>query len=145
MFFGALAASIGAPSGDKLLSESLTAHFVPFRSPRIAALPNKGASLKFSKSLWAKILKTIHPKVLVVIDKDAFETFSLLLGQALDESPHIVEMPIGWGKYVARVRDFSSGPTLCWFPHWSTFKIFSRPESQCHIGAIIDVLSKKLV
>ncbi|PYS66255.1 MAG: hypothetical protein DMF74_01595 [Acidobacteria bacterium] len=52
-FFGALAQRIGAPSGDKLLTESLSSHFIPFRAPKIALLPNKRASLDFSESLWS--------------------------------------------------------------------------------------------
>ena len=127
MFFGALASRIGAHSGDMLLNESLTGHFVPFRSPGLESLHNKRASLDFSKSLWAKILEFIHPKVLVATDKDAFDALSLLLEKRLGQSPNIDEIPIGWvyrptsikRDPVARVRDFSLGPTLCGFPHWS--------------------------
>ena len=144
MLFVALASRVGARSGDALLTESLTAHFVPFRSPTFAALPNKSASLAFSESLWATIFEFIHPKVVVVLDEKAFKTISRLLEKTLVQSPSIDAMPIGWGSYVARVRDFSNGPTLCWFPHLSRFQIFGRAASRRPVGEILDVLSKKL-
>ena len=127
-----------------LLSESLTAHFVPFRSPGIESLHNKRASFSFSESLWAKILEFIHPKVLVVIDRYAFKRISRVLEKGLGQSPNIDLMPIGWGNCDASVQDFSLGPTLCRFPHWSTYKIFSHAESQRPVGEIVDVLAKKL-
>jgi len=145
MFFGELAFRIGAPSGDKLLAESLSSHFVPFRSPSFADTPNQVATLAFSTLLWDKILEVIHPKLIIVLQKESFEAFSLLLAQSIDRSANVKAMPIGWGTLVARVRDFSAGPTLCWFPHWSRFPIFGRAQSQPHIAEIVDVLSKKLL
>src|SRR5256885_11040285 len=49
MFFSALASRIGAPSGDKLLAESLSSHFVPFRAPSFNDVPNKHETLAFSR------------------------------------------------------------------------------------------------
>ena len=151
MFFDALASRIGAGSGDMLLNESLTSHFIPFRSPGLEDIPK--ASVDFSKSLWAKILEFIQPKVLVVTDRDAFRAISLLLEKRLGQSPNIDEIPIGWvyqrtskrPDYPALVRDFSPGPTLCGFPHWSRFAIFGRTQSQRQVEKIIDVLAKKLL
>lgn len=145
MFFAALASRIGVPSGDKLLAESLSSHLVPFRAPKFNDVPNKPETLAFSRSLWKKILDVVHPGLIVVIDKNAFKTFSVILEESLGESPKINAMPIGWGKYVSRVQDFSAGPMLCWFPHWSRFKIFDRRESRQHVDRIVDLLAKKLL
>jgi hypothetical protein len=145
MFFDALASRVGASSGHKLLAESLSSHFVPFRAPRFKDTPNKRETLAFSRALWTKILGVIHPSLIIVLHEKAFETFSVILENSLGQLPTLNAMPTGWGDYVARIRDFAAGPTLCWFPHWSTYKIFSRAECKVPVDKIIDVLSTKLL
>jgi hypothetical protein len=145
LFFAALARRIGAPSGDQLLSDSLSSHFVPFRAPNFADMPNRTATLAFSTALWAKILRVIQPKVIVVLQKESFEIFSALLARALGERGSLTTMPTGWGNYVARIRDFSAGPMVCWFPHWSRFPVFGRPQSELYVSEIVLTLSKKLL
>jgi hypothetical protein len=145
LFFSALASGVGVSSGDKLLAESLSSHFVPFRAPQFVETPNKAATLEFSVGLWQKILSIIHPQLIVVLGNDAFEAFSSLLQSTLRQAPPVIKMPTGWEPTTVRVQDFSSGPMLCSLPHLSRFKIFGRAVSQRQIAEIVGVLSNKLL
>jgi hypothetical protein len=142
MLFDELAKQTGSPSGNELLSTSLSSHFIPFRAPSFAELKNKRSTIEFSKRLWRRIVSTFHPNLLIVLDRNGYKAFSQILasqfGQALSE----LEYPTGWGSYVARIRQFPNGPTLCWIPNLSRFKIFGRPESAAQVVEIVKAATK---
>ena len=133
MLFVELARQIGEHSGASLLSSSLSSHFIPFRAPSFAELKNKPATIDFAKRLWHQILSNFHPKLLIVLDCNGYKAFSGILADRFGEAFSEAEYPIGWKGYVARIRRYPNGTTLCWLPNLSRFKIFGRPKSAEHV------------
>jgi hypothetical protein len=75
--FSMLSSALGRePGGDGLLHASLSAHFVPFRSPSIASLHRREESFEFASDLWRGIFDHLDPRLLITIDRrttDALE------------------------------------------------------------------------
>jgi hypothetical protein len=142
--FDAIANQINfADGGEALMESSLIAYYIPFRSPRLAMLPHKKASLGFARSLWSSLFEHIHPKLILTIDPAAFKAFGELLQQRFSTHPpqHRV-MQTGWGAYTAEVKRFGHGDnitTLVRLPHLSTFKLFSRSECKPFTDEILAV------
>ena len=132
-------------SEDEFLDRHvLTAHFVPFRSPRFESLAHPKESLAFAHSLWQKILKSWMPRIIITIDRKAFDGLSkILTARAGAKIVASEALPTGWGHYTGDIVQLSglrSGEllTLIRLPHLSTFKLFSRPECGPHVAALLD-------
>ena len=144
MLFDELAKQTGNPSGNRLLSNSLSSHFIPFRAPSFAELENKRPTIEFAKRLWRRILSNFHPQLRIVLDRNGYKAFSEVLAGQFGQPLSEVEYPIGWGRYVARIRQFPNGPTLGWLPNLSRFKIFGRQESAAHVVEIVKAATKNV-
>ena len=58
-----------------VLENSVSGYFIPFRSPNIKTLKDKGRIIKFSEKIWKKILlHSTHIKLIIVIDNDALKS-----------------------------------------------------------------------
>jgi hypothetical protein len=118
--------SLGTFMSHRLLS----AHFIPFRSPSLAALTRKGESLRFGEQLWKAILASWTPRLIITIDRETYAGIQGLiepnLGRALLEQR---EWPSGWGQYTCQSRRYTDGVTLARFPHLSRFGLFNRDAS----------------
>ena len=129
---------------DELLHQSLSAHFIPFRSPNFAELHNKSRSLEFSKELWTTILDTIYPKLIIVIGREVFDRFSEILREQNNCPINSYKMPTGWGKdkkeIKADISEYSDGIVVCQLPHLSRFSIFDRGKPEP--DKILDQITK---
>jgi hypothetical protein len=129
---------------DFLDHHVLTAHYVPFRSPRFEDLENPGESLAFANTLWKQILGRWVPRTIITIDRKAFEGLSTVLAEkAGEETVARKTFPTGWGTFNGDVIQISGVRanglvTLMRLPHLSTFKLFSRPECAPHLAALLD-------
>jgi hypothetical protein len=131
--FSRLAGISGAPSGEVLLSKSLTAHFVPFRSPTFDDLKNQTASVAFATRLWTRILRELRPRLVITMDTTSTPVLESILRSSQDVTSSAKSLPIGWGSYSAQLIRFG-GPrdatrALLRFPHLSRFKVFGRSAS----------------
>jgi hypothetical protein len=125
---------------DQLLRESLTAYFVPFRSPDLARLVNKRASLEFAEILWRDVFRTIDPHIVIALEKEVATRLSKIIFEKHRIFPGRESLSVGWGEYCADVHTFDSGLTrrvLIRFPNLGRFSIFGRPESQEPIEDIL--------
>ena len=121
----------------------LGAYYLPFRSPDLSSLANRGKSLDFAKSLWTQILAPWTPRLIITIDHYAFAGIqSILAGKPTMQRQFVRAFPTGWGNCradVARYESTSTGPsTVLRLPHLSTYKLFSRGQCQVHLGEILD-------
>ena len=144
LLFVALAKQIGEHSGAGLLSSSLSSHFIPFRAPSFVELKNKRATTDFAKRLWRRILSNFNPKLLIVLDRNGYKAFSVILADRFGEAAPEVEYPTGWGRYVARIRRYPNGTTLCWLPNLSRFKIFGRAKSVEYVVEIAKAATRNV-
>lgn len=139
--FAALARHTGhhEPLADFANQSILSAHYIPFRSPRLADLPRRQESLAFAQELWGDILRHWRPRILITIDREAYTGLSqVFCKQAGARQFDAKRFNTGWGNYQADVVRFSSSSsvhalTLARLPHLSTFKLFSRPACRPHI------------
>ncbi len=149
--FRALARHLGRENAvDRFMNEQvLSAHFIPFRSPRFADLPRRPESIAFAKELWNAILSHWKPRVLITIDTEAFASLeALLLGQCGNQLLESRRFDTGWGNYqaaairIARPED-DSRVTLARLPHLSTFKLFSRDACRPYLEDFLGYVADK--
>jgi hypothetical protein len=74
MLFSQLANKLGDKRSlnEFVDSEVMSAYFIPFRSPSIAALPRRKESLAFAIRLWSAILELWMPRCILTIDTVTF-------------------------------------------------------------------------
>jgi hypothetical protein len=135
-----------ANSPNQLLNNSLSAYFIPFRSPRYQDLCNKKESLKFAEHLWTNILKKINPEIIICMDRESFKRINVVISNIYGVQPKKFTTPIGWGNYTSDVNKYISSNHQCncvRLNHLSTFKIFSRDQCKPYIDKIMSKISEK--
>lgn len=110
--------------------EVLAGNLVPFRSPSEATLEDARGAIAFGKTLWAEILKTARPSVVVSMGGTANREVAQLLGVN-----DISSYPVGWGAYTASRGRFPDG-TWIGLPHLSRFAIMKRAPSQAALAEL---------
>lgn len=127
-----------ADSGSQLIERSLIGYFIPFRSPSIADLPNREASIAFGRSLWTKILTRVEPKLIICIDRKSASQihtlFRCAIGKRLSSK---TSFDTGWGHYKADVSRFEGGQTLLRLPHLSRFSLFASEKCESNLRDIL--------
>ena len=144
--FARIALIAGASESAREFVESrvLTAHFVPFRSPQLKALPRHQESVAFARTLWSDILVAWTPRTILTIDRETFEGLHAIL--SAPPGARVIDQqvfPTGWGSYVAeaclfRTPDREEAVTLARLPHLSRFKLFSREKYRQPVQAFLD-------
>lgn len=144
------AARYPGPLADFLSNHVLSAHFVPFRSPRFADLAQRAESLRFAEDLWSDLLKAWQPTLLLTIDTEAYSRLGQIVArsagaQRLDGA----RMDTGWGAYQAEWQRYAlpgreQRLTLARLPHLSTFKLFSRPACGPYMDRFVDSITQDL-
>src|SRR6266513_1617892 len=132
--FGSLARHLGEEGSLSTFMNQrvMSAHFIPFRSPRFADLRRRSESVTFARTLWREILTHWTPRILLTIDTEAFKNLlAVLLQQAGVRHGDRQRFDTGWGAYQAEAARLvipgnDDGLTLARLPHLSTFKLFSR-------------------
>lgn len=126
---------------QQLMAKSLIAHFVPFRSPRLADLPRRRESLEFGHRLWRQLLPFSAPKLIICLGRDVQTELRKLIpmatGSRLEGTASYLT---GWGSYTAEIDEFkrqSEVIQLLYLPHLSTWTLFTSPKCANHMPAII--------
>jgi hypothetical protein len=115
--------------------ETLTAYFIPFRSPDYKTLPLRSESMAFSVELWRKILPVVRPPLVVCLGDAVAQGLHEIWGPALTETPY----ETGWGDVHAYVSVYDDR-RLLQLPHLSRFPIFGRPQSVQPLARIREAL-----
>ena len=101
----------------------LSAHLVPFRSPRWADLPNKPAALAFARKIWGWLLTRVSPEVIACVGHEVGRQLAPIMGVR-----NLRPMPTGWGNYTLLRGDVPSGAPFVALPHLGTFKLFGSEK-----------------
>jgi hypothetical protein len=130
-------------SGDALLDASLSAYFVPFRSPSFDALAHQTRSLDFADRLWARLFRNLDPKLIITIDRQTTKRIARILKKKLHAPPFTRSFATGWGQVSADIVTFD-GPegarSILRFPHLSRYKLFGRSKSAQQIDQILQAV-----
>jgi hypothetical protein len=110
--------------------EVLAGNLVPFRSPSEATLEDAPGAIAFGRTLWAEILKTARPSIVVSMGGTANREVARLLGVN-----DVNSYPVGWGNYTASRGRFPDG-TWIGLPHLSRFAIMKRAPSQAALAEL---------
>jgi hypothetical protein len=136
---------------DFINTKILTAHFIPFRSPRFDSLHNKAESIGFGRTIWSKILKHLSPNIIITLNPETFKHISQILvdnGCVLAEHKYF---QTGWGVGTSRpigceVRKYNQHTNIISvirLPHLSTFKLFSKKQCSPYLDEIFDFVCNK--
>jgi hypothetical protein len=130
------------------MDQTLALNFCPFRSSGWPPLVSPKESIEFSGRMWARVLETGEPSVIVCLGSDPMRYLDPVL-RAHRASPTgpAEKHPVGWGnvKYaVGRYTTTACEVTMLGLPHLSRFRIFGRPESQHATTEIVDTISAAL-
>jgi hypothetical protein len=112
----------------------LAGNLVPFRSPSEKGLPDASTAITFGRNLWATILDSARPNIVISMSATVNREISQLL-MIQNAQKH----PISWGHYTA-TRGVFKGGTWIGLPHLSRFGIMNRTKSK----SAIDTLFKDL-
>lgn len=117
---------------DYLNRRVLSGHFIPFRSPSLAALGNRSASIDFGRQLWGRVLAEWRPRLILTIDREAFSNLGDIVGTVGGRRVEQRSFPTGWGQYSCEAVRYSGFgerglTTLARLPHLSRFTLFSEP------------------
>lgn len=104
--------------------ETLCAQFIPFRSPDMKRLHNKGAAIAFARELWSEVLEVSPATLFLVMGKEA----AWHLADLLSARPVARNLPTGWVGQTIDVYDSPDGRRVVAMPHPSRFKLFGRGE-----------------
>ena len=109
-----------ASRGDRLLNQTLTTNFCPFRSPTWRQLPRQSEAVAFSELLHD--LSTIWPRVILSMGALLYRYLQGALASRAREVGGEHQLPTGWGSqkfaYRAYERD-GRRLVLARFPHLS--------------------------
>jgi hypothetical protein len=135
--------------GEFMNTAVMSAYFIPFRSPSLAALALRKESLKFAIGLWEGIFLTWLPRLIITIDNESFREITNILsarpGASISE---VRRFPTGWGEYQAeavRLAGLRDGTvTITRLPHLSRFQLFGNPARAPQLNAFLDYLTQDL-
>jgi len=144
--FDALASDLSAPAdGTELLNQSLGSYFVPFRSPSLADLRSKAASLEFAESLWSQILGEFSPRLVITIDHETTTRLRRVLERSGLPLKDERRYPTGWGNVSAGLSaPETRGPAVLRLPHLSRYRVFGRPASRPFMDVLVRAAAQHL-
>jgi hypothetical protein len=121
--------------------DSLSAHFIPFRSPSYEALPARQASWTFAVRLWRHILSQVHPTLVVCLGSEVERGLRDVWGAPDRESEHV---SVGWGAYTASLATYGD-IVLLRLPHLSRFAVFGREASKAPLATLRQKLTEQTI
>jgi hypothetical protein len=103
----------------------------PFRGNRWEDLSpeQQQASLALGRRFWEQPLNRPGLTTIVAVSEEAAK-----LVADVTEARKVDEFSAGWGVQKIRVARTRKGATVIHLPHLSTFKLFSRPESEAPLA-----------
>jgi hypothetical protein len=147
LLYRELAGRLGNACWTQLMDDSLAANFCPFRSPGWPPPVGRGEWIKFSSSLWRKVLSVASPSVIICLG-EAPRTYIpktlAQLGASLAEEPSTE--PVHWAANTYSVADYHwQGRTtrVVGVPHLGRrCAIFGRDESRSATDAIVRAIAE---
>ena len=133
-------------SRDDLIESSLSAYFIPFRSPSLRDLKHRKEAFDFGEKIWLKILKTVQPERFVCIDVETTNRLRKIIKIAYDlPESRSYKLQTGWGDYTADIIEFGEKAQikLLRLPHLSRFTLFTRKASEEKIEDIFTQFCSK--
>ncbi len=126
----------------------LTAHFIPFRSPRFNSLHKKDESIKFARELWARIFRSISPRIMITLNPETFQHITEILSASEGKLIEHRTFQTGWGVgtnksigcEVNKYERASKTVSILRLPHLSTFKLFSRDSCEPYLNDVFTFL-----
>jgi hypothetical protein len=103
---------------------TLSAYFIPFRSPSYSKLVAPEESFAFGVTLWRKILTEVQPALVICMGKPVESGLQSVWGRPMAATPY----PVGWGAQTAVLSRYA-GNLLLRLPHLSRFAVFERHAS----------------
>jgi hypothetical protein len=131
----------------RLMDETLTSNFCPFRSPSWTEFrPKKArvAAIDFSIMLWAEIIPEVRPRVIFCMGATQYPYLNCLLENISSECGTEEHLPTGWGDIQFAVRQYKcAGWTtiLARMPHLSQYKLLNSPKYADKVDAFIGKLA----
>lgn len=113
-------------------SRVLAGNLIPFRTAKVADLPDLPAALQFGTDLWLDIINRGNVQTIVTMGRQAGDALTSALG--VREQRRI---PVGWGSVSGVAATWARGK-LIGLPHLSRFAIMGRPESDAAIRDLFD-------
>jgi hypothetical protein len=143
-----LARKVGQQSAPKLMDQTLTANFCPFRSPNWKSLSRKRESVRFSHELWFSVLDRVSPSVIICLSDMPFDYVeSVLLARGFRIIEKIKPLT-GWGDVTYSQAKYSSldekEVLMVRLPHLSRYKIFGKPECRRAVDQLTDEIVRSL-
>jgi hypothetical protein len=143
-----LAARMGRPDYKALMHNTLAGYFIPFRSSSFVGLQRRADSIAFGCRLWTEIFNHIAPEIVITIDTHSFKHIGAILrAKKRSATERSIQMPTGWGNYMADIVDFDSpsgNVRLVRLPHLSRFGIFGRPQGREAVSKLMDAIAAKV-
>lgn len=135
--------------GDELITRSLVANFIPFRSPSYSELANRAECLRFANRLWTKVLPSVEPTLIICLGRDTEAALVKLIPTALAAEHQLTAaLGTGWGNYCATLHRYKSGGrglTLLTLPHLSRFSLFTSRKCAASMQRVMDAACEELV
>lgn len=152
MLFSQLANKLGDKRSlnEFVDSEVMSAYFIPFRSPTIAALPRRKESLAFAIRLWSAILELWMPRCILTIDTETFGALKTMLAErAYVRVTEAREFPTGWGHIQAESIQLTGlredgAVTIARLPHLSRFQLFGNSVRAPQLDAFVEYLTRQI-
>ncbi|MDE0029283.1 MAG: HigA family addiction module antitoxin [Deltaproteobacteria bacterium] len=121
----------------------LVAHFVPFRSPSLAALHRRCESIAFARRFWAEILAEWIPRTILTIDRVTFKNLHGIISNRAAKVVAHRRFPTGWGRCSAeafrfRMSECGETVTLARLPHLSRFRLMSNETCRQPVQDFLD-------
>lgn len=108
----------------------LAGNLVPFRSASWSDLKDARIAVRFGQGIWAEILASSRPSLVITMGEEASQAVAGLLGVHWD-----THVPIGWGTLASRAGTFHSG-RLVTLPHLSRFSVIGRVQSEAALASL---------
>jgi len=131
----------------RLMDETLTSNFCPFRSPSWAKFRPKearDAAVAFSTDLWTEIIPKIKPRLILCMGSTQYSHLNGLLENISSECGIEEHLPTGWGDIQFAIRQYKCAgrtTTLARIPHLSQYKLLNSPKYADKMDAFIGKLA----
>jgi len=147
--FQSIASALGVAKYEDLMSSSLMAYFIPFRSPNIGSLRSPKETKEFAFCLWSHILPQLSPDLIISLGWGTFFPLHSILMTVVGLTVfNERRLKTGWGNVRARVSYYTWGAdevvVLVGLPHLSRYSIFRRAASAPYVEQIVREMTKHM-
>lgn len=110
----------------------LAGNLVPYHSPSWKALPRPKEAIAFGRSVWAEIIESAQPNLIICVGAETWRAVSLLVAATPP-----TRIPLGWGAVNGMRASFPRG-RIIGLPHLSRFRVFGRTKSEAGLRALLN-------